>query len=355
MRKSLPLCKKSKTENNSGDAVPLDIVTEVLNRLPAKSVARFMLVSKSWARTIRSKCFIRWFPFGSSTQPLHLLLAFKHKAIDTGHRRCRFFSSPSLSFPSTSIELPTSFLSKIKWPPHQNDSLIECPTYYVKGLVCVGEVICNPCTGKFITLPSFEADISTRFERFFGYDPVNDEYKVLLMGKPFEVPMEDPWPDFRVFTLGAKQEPWREIHCSVPHRPYSRGECIDGAVVSEDIRHWDGAVPTTLVNYHGKVAAAIEPVRDESTIHLFVFEEGKQGFHERSFHNLPYLPLDMKGINRMGEAIFAPTVQNGAARVIRYDLKGASCETNTIKFSEYSNWSTEAMYFVDYVESLMLL
>ncbi|CAH2072416.1 unnamed protein product [Thlaspi arvense] len=347
MRRSLPPCKKRKTENNAGDAVPLDLVTEVLNRLPARSVARFMLVSKSWARIIRSKCFIGRFPFGSLTQPLRLLMAFNHQDRKTGHQSCRFFYSSSLS---SSSSIPTSFLSTITWP-HQRYSRVEYPTYCVKGLVCVGETVCNPCSGKFITLPSFNPGISIRVERFFGYDPVNDEYKVLLMRKTFKGRSADPWSDFGVFTLGAKQESWRAIDCSVPHRPYSRGVCIDGAVyyiahtgteqksvvrfdlrsekfdifarVSEVIGDSYGFVPMTLINYYGKVA--IQPDRRDCTIHLFVFEAGKQN-------------CCVSGAN-----------------VIRYDPKGASCKTIKIEVDEKRKWFTAAMYFMDYEATLVVI
>lgn len=49
-----------------------------------KYVARFLLVSKLWAKIIRSQDFIRSFPFRSSLKP-HQLIAFKY--IDNENER----------------------------------------------------------------------------------------------------------------------------------------------------------------------------------------------------------------------------------------------------------------------------
>ncbi|KAL1223216.1 F-box protein [Cardamine amara subsp. amara] len=109
MRRSLCLCKKRKT-----DVVPLDLLIEILNRLPAKSVVRFLLVSKSWAAIIHIKDFIRLFPYRSLTQPLRFLITLT----DTDDQKRRinfsFFSSSSLSSSSTTVS--TSYLYRITIP-----------------------------------------------------------------------------------------------------------------------------------------------------------------------------------------------------------------------------------------------
>ncbi|CAL9230407.1 unnamed protein product [Arabidopsis halleri] len=60
-------------ERNKFDEIPRDLVIEILARLPVKSVARFLTVSKSWATTIRSPEFIRCYPCGSSSKPRTLI------------------------------------------------------------------------------------------------------------------------------------------------------------------------------------------------------------------------------------------------------------------------------------------
>ncbi|RID73574.1 hypothetical protein BRARA_B00720 [Brassica rapa] len=309
MRRSLRLCNKRKT-----NVVPLDLQIEILNRLPAKSIVRFMVVSNSWQEIIRSHTFIRSFPFRSLTQsqPLRFLLALHDKA---------------------------SYRS-----------------YYVNGLMNMGEIICNPCTGKTISLPRDKRPAFST--RFFGYDPVNNQYKKIK------------FVTFQVFTLGAKPKSWRFIDCDIPHRTWSNGLCIDGSVyyiaytgavtiVSEEMKAFcyleNGS--RTLINYHGKVATAIQTSYEPPTIDLFVFEAGKQDYKEKSFDNLPQLHLRVKSvINRAGDdIIFAPHHSRSVATVIHHDLKGASFKMMKFEVDVKGDWFTESNCFVDYVESLMLL
>ncbi|CAL9218013.1 unnamed protein product [Arabidopsis halleri] len=57
--------------------IPIDMLFEILVRLPAKSVARFLCVSKFWATMIRCEDFIRSFTSHSSPQKQpRLLFAF---------------------------------------------------------------------------------------------------------------------------------------------------------------------------------------------------------------------------------------------------------------------------------------
>lgn len=374
MRRSLRLCKKRKP-----DVVPLDLVIEILNRLPAKSVVRFLLVSKSWAEIIRSKAFIKSFPFRSLTQPLRFLIALNNTDNQNRRLNVSFFSSSPLS----SSSISTSFLSRITFPSR----LASYATYYVNGLMNIGQIICNPCTGKYITLPRLVKTTTCRrprlASRFFGYDPVNNQYKVLCMSRNHAgQATAPPWYDFRVFTLGDRPKSWRLIDCGIPHSPHSNGLCIDVFVyyiaytstgmslmrfdlksekfdifarVSENIRAWDNGTGT-LLNYHGKVAAAIQPFHQVLSIDLYVFEAGKQDFKEMSFHNLPELHLRMKGITHKGEVIFAPSCsRNYEANVISHDLKGGSFKKIKIEVDANQKWFSQSNYSMGYVESIMLL
>ncbi|WZZ32921.1 hypothetical protein YC2023_016322 [Brassica napus] len=142
IRRSHGFCNKRRTND-----LPLDLQVEILNRLPAKSVVRFMIVSKSWQQIIRSKSFITSFPFRPLTQPLRFLLSLCNIDVQSERLSCSFFSSYSLSLSSTSIS--TTFLSTITIPR----SLTLYRSYYVNGLLKIGDIICNPCTGKTMDLP----------------------------------------------------------------------------------------------------------------------------------------------------------------------------------------------------------
>ncbi|XP_056857369.1 putative F-box protein At1g26515 [Raphanus sativus] len=382
IRRSVRLRTKRRTI-----AVPFDLQIEILSWLPSKSLVRFMLVSKSWREIILSKSFIR---LRSLTQPLRFLLAFCIIDEPTGRLSYSFFSSSSLSSSSTSIS--TTFLSKITFPLRCRASY---PSYYVNGLMNMGEIICNPCTGKTIFLPKLvNPTVASRrriTDRFFGYDPVNNQYKVLyitvyLVGKAIQIFSKTKFVTFQVFTLGAKPKRWRFIDCGIPHTTCSDGLCIDGSVyyiattdkrmmclmrfdlnsekfniyarVSEETRalYFRDNGSRNLINYHGKVAIAIQPSRSVPSLDLFIFEAGKQDYKEKSFDNLPQLHLRMKGvINHMGDIIFVPCYSRSEAIVIHHDFKGASFQKMKFEVDAEQDIYSESDYFMGYVESLMLI
>ncbi|CAN8308266.1 unnamed protein product [Cochlearia groenlandica] len=259
--------------------IPADIVMKILNLLPVDNVTRCLLVSKSWQQIIRNKVFIRSFPLfqPSPPPPLRILIGFRFKDPQTGRFHYNNAGSPKLN--------PRAYYS----------------LYYVNGLINFGECIFNPCTGKTLFLPHIKTGRSTVVQTFFGYDPVNDEYKVMSMSKKMK-DVDPSWTDFHVLTLVANQESyWRVILSSVPHhhRPRTIGLCMDGqqslvrfdlktekfdifAGVSETIRTYSRSLH--LINYYGKVAVAIQPIRDENRVDFFVFQAGKKDVLERSLH-----------------------------------------------------------------------
>ncbi|CAH8304566.1 unnamed protein product [Eruca vesicaria subsp. sativa] len=357
------------------NVVPLDLQTETLRRLPSKSLARFMVVSKSWQEIICSKSFIT---SRSLTQPLRFLLALQDTDYQTRCINCSFFSSSSPILPS-STSIPTTFLSRIILPLHEP----SYPSYHVNGLLNIGEIICNPCTGKTVYLPELvdrttSASRPRPAERFFGYDPVNNEYKVLCI-TPY-VAGHTTTNYFQVFTLGANPKRWRFIDCDIPHTTWSDGLCIDGFVyyiaslnkgmclmrfdlnsekfdvfarLSEkmDTLFFLDEGSKTLINYPGKVAIAIRRFQVPS-VELFVVEAGKQEYKVKSFDNLPQLHLPIKGVtNHMSDMIFAPIDSRGEVNVIHHDLHGASFKKMKFEAEAKSEREIGSNYFMGYVES----
>ncbi|CAA7031291.1 unnamed protein product [Microthlaspi erraticum] len=386
IRRSLRVCKKRTTEknpetNHKKDALPLDLLLEILIRLPATSVTSFMLVSKAWANTIRSKDFLRSFPYPSS--PCRLLIALQGRDRNTGRQSCCFFSSSSSLSSST-----TSFLSRITNPSSSNRPG-WLTAYYVNGLMSIGQVICNPITGKSITLPKLlKTACNPRLAmRFFGYDPANNQYKVLsLSPTPNSTPAR---VKAQVFTLGgAKPKPnsWRLIDCPIPHALRSRGLCIDGSVyyiaggtglmqmslmrfdlnsekfdifasVSEAVRALRPRRPLNLINYHGKVAIAIQPIRTASRIDVRVFQAGKQDELEVSFHDLPQLHMHIKGVvSHTGEVVFA-SYGSPEAHVFHYDPNNSANKLTRINIQVDANRNmfSEANYFLGFQESYVVV
>ncbi|KAL0735813.1 hypothetical protein Bca4012_012023 [Brassica carinata] len=201
------------------DVLPLDLVIEILGRLPLKSIARFLLVSKLWATIISSRDFIKSFPLGSCSSQPRFLIAFNGR-----YGKERYFENEDWYFFSS------SFLSRSSCPLPNH----VYRAHYVNGLLCTGygqeQFIVNPTTGKSIALPRVRTRRKVAIS-FFGYDSVSDQYKVLCMTEALHGPNSGgPSSQHQVFTLGDKKKSWRMVECSIPHCPWSSSVCIDGFI-----------------------------------------------------------------------------------------------------------------------------
>ncbi|XP_010495156.1 PREDICTED: F-box/kelch-repeat protein At3g04660-like [Camelina sativa] len=204
--------------------LPIDLITEILLKLPSKSLAKFIVLSKHWSSEIRSKRFLDLYMKQSLTRPC-FLFTFHHDSI-------RFFHSASQSQDDAAYTCKSSFPLSLDRRVYQRTHDITPP---VRGLICVQDLdkvlVSNPVTGQFLVLPKLRA---TRrgISRYFGYDQVKDEYKVLCMTvlKQRRTVVSG---DHQVFTLGrvAQKKPnWRKIKCNLPHCPATNGICSDGVV-----------------------------------------------------------------------------------------------------------------------------
>ncbi|KAL1202201.1 F-box/kelch-repeat protein [Cardamine amara subsp. amara] len=203
-------------------SIPQDLITEILARLPPKSIAKLIVVSKLWSSTIRSKYFTDLYLTRSLTR-LCVLFTFHRDST-------RFFHSVSEELPKSSSSTTTT-------------SLPRNPLYDVsppiRGLICCQDsskiVISNPSTGQFVDLPKFKTR-RKGISAFLGYDSIKDEYKVLSMTVSQRAHKYKPVvsEDHHVFTLGAqknkKKEIWRRIECKHPHCPATKGLCNNGVV-----------------------------------------------------------------------------------------------------------------------------
>ncbi|CAN6872989.1 unnamed protein product [Brassica oleracea] len=338
--------KKNKTtvtinpQASSYDVLPLDLLMEIIGRLPVKSIARFLLVCKLWATTIRSRDFIKSFPLGScSSHEPRFLIAFngldKTEERNLKKKHWYFFSSAFIS--RSSCPLPIRVYR----------------SHYVNGLLCIDygqeQFIVNPTTGKSIALPR----VRTRrkvVKSFFGYDSVSDEYKVLCMSEAHNGPnFLGPSSQHQIFTLGAKKRSWRMVECSIPHCPCSSGVCIDGVIyymaktgtanlsqlslVSFDSRcdKFDlvtGVSPEILLNenqfshvvilnFEGKVAITTKTTH---TFDVWVMDQNaeerkwlkKLTFSVEPWKSLFHSPssVSIKGITQTGEFILVPYYYN---------------------------------------------
>ncbi|EFH48861.1 hypothetical protein ARALYDRAFT_911504 [Arabidopsis lyrata subsp. lyrata] len=167
-------------ENHFAD-VRLDLMIEICMRFPVKSVARFLLLSKFWVR--------------SMSQPrLQVQVVFMD--LDR-QKKCQDWSRPAL-------------LISLGY------GLEKC--------------IANPSTDTSTVLGRVQTS-STNAQSFFGYDQVNDEYKLLVMCMSMNGPPgRRISSNHQVVTLGAKNKPWRMIDYITPHQPVFNSVCIDGVL-----------------------------------------------------------------------------------------------------------------------------
>ncbi|BAT94597.1 hypothetical protein LR48_Vigan588s001700 [Vigna angularis] len=142
--------------------LPHEILTEILRRLPPKSLLRFTTVCKSWRSLITHPSFISLHHRHSSSV---LLLQFSNRFI-LPHRH---------HHPSTTLRLPSL--------PHHDYSVVS----FCNGLVCVayGEhcqtvIVCNPCIRRFVTLPApLQYPCYYTSNVALGFDSSKCDYKVV--------------------------------------------------------------------------------------------------------------------------------------------------------------------------------
>ena len=205
--------------NDPFKKLPNDLNVEILMRMPPRSIARLRFASKHLSSIILDKEFTKLYMTRSSTQPRHLISVHRGGSSMQMQR----FHSLSQDHPSFSNHEKVSY----KLDPNLPYEF----TPPVRGLICGRDftkmIVGNPCTGQFVSLPR----VKTRRQDIlsvFGYDPVNDVYKVLCMTVVLKrshmsrngnaVPWEDiVSEEHQVITLGAKEK-WRMIECEYPHR-----------------------------------------------------------------------------------------------------------------------------------------
>ncbi|KAH0893652.1 hypothetical protein HID58_056081, partial [Brassica napus] len=274
------------------DNIPLDLTLDILSRLPPKSIAGFLCVSKLWSSFITLPSFITSFASRSSSQPPCLLLTF------------------TLLEKNTLLE-KHSLLEKhfvFSFPQNQNeDGFLTLPqpqeTISVKG---------SPCSG---------------YRSYLGYDPLEGKHKVLFM---LRMEFTD---QPRVLTLGG-QESWRIItkgRCPMHSSSIGGyGRCFNGIlyyeaydtdghriIMSFDVKYenfhlikiLEGfyQMPCHMILYEGRLALVHKRTHDRN-LHLYILNDsnGDEWLHEEScLHILAGLLLN--GVTAAGELVFTST------------------------------------------------
>ncbi|KAJ4883423.1 F-box protein DOR [Raphanus sativus] len=302
---------------NAGEnslTIPDDLISEIFLRLPVKCIARCRCLSKLWASIINRQDFTDRYLKISSTRP-RLLFVF-HES-----RKVFFFSAPQNQEDDNSS--PTTSSYHMSFPVDYVEGICSP----ISGLVCVNNkqilkgrrtpvivsTICNPSTGQSFTLPRMKTRKKKPDARsFFGYDPVEKQYKVLSMT------FADDATEHQVLTLQTGKLSWRMIECGVPHHPGSNSNsvCINGVlyyktlygehiIASFDVRSEKfsfikvkgpfihALYPTTvLINFNGKLAS-ISPSgyylfsKESTSLEMWVLDDIEKEEWSKHIYKLP--------------------------------------------------------------------
>ncbi|KAL0701128.1 hypothetical protein Bca4012_057250 [Brassica carinata] len=300
------------TQQQHINEIPVDLIIEILLRLPTKSIARCRCVSKFWSAIINRTDFTELFMARSQARP-QILFSFQKSDFF-------FFLTPQVQNKSSlvaknHIRLPIDDSYQICGPVHG----FVCLTNYTSGMKETVSTIYNLSTGQAIHLPNAKRRSNT-VKSYLGFDPIHKQFKVLLITARLGVSDEH-----QVLTLGTSNPSWRNVKCCCFSYcytlPCNAGICINGglfyvakvnmdpylnAIVcfdvkskklrivnkSVDMRLWSD---TTLVNYKGKLGAfvvgcGVAVVTGETTsFELWVLVDAEK--HEWSKHLYVLPPL----------------------------------------------------------------
>ncbi|KAF3681043.1 putative F-box protein CPR30-like isoform X5 [Capsicum annuum] len=148
---------------------PTEIVTEILSRLPVKSLLRFKSVLKSWSSLICSPEFTKY----------HLSLSANNNKDYTNHSVLWRIAQPKLNLEESLVMEETNL------DYHMKNSGIACVIEgSVNGLIClVNEAKelfrWNPAVTKYKKLPDFSTKLKDDGQCTFGfgYDDIHNDYK----------------------------------------------------------------------------------------------------------------------------------------------------------------------------------
>ncbi|XP_010417686.1 PREDICTED: F-box/kelch-repeat protein At3g04660-like [Camelina sativa] len=324
--------------------IPRELIVEILVRVPARSIARFICVSKLWSSIVRSQDF---------TNSYQLLMTRRSDPTRPRLLFSLFCQSMNMQQLFLSQQDPSSDHHKVKniSMRHPTPLSYEFSTP-VRGLICCQYdgnkvMIGNPSTGQFLPLPRIKSRTRRRdIFSFFGYDPVNDVYKVLCMtvvlglGGPLRRWSGYVSQEHQVFTLGANQE-WRKFNVIKPPA---------------------GGGFQNLVNYNGKLALAAREVNN-TLLPLWVLKDAcSETKWYRSFVAFLYpswlelagkVSFELRGTLSTGELIFAPLSPINPVHLISFDPKRNFAKKVVVE-GLGDNFSSFKVY-LDYVESPMFL
>ncbi|CAA7013821.1 unnamed protein product [Microthlaspi erraticum] len=341
--------------------IPIDLVMDILFRVPARTIASCRSVSKQWRSIIGRRDFKELFlTIPQNTARKSTLVLTRYHA---NHYSLREFSA--------------SFGSPLG------------------GFICrqdtgrhVGIVICNPATGESLSLPQVESEsINTWVSPVLGYDPIDKQFKVLCIQHD-SVPSRPE--DHQIMTLENGKHLWRTVQ-GKPHYPRSNEICIDGVlyytavvelglkvsmIVCFDVRFEnfsfisinddDEATVLTsrcqLINYKGKLGALQFKETLPARLELCVLEDAGKRKWSMVIYTLPRLlggdatELDIVGMTSRGEVVLSSQCLDDSFPFYLYYYNLESNRFTSFRIQGLEGFTCRiASTFLGYVENLKLM
>ncbi|EOA39453.1 hypothetical protein CARUB_v10012646mg, partial [Capsella rubella] len=312
------------------DSLPIELKMDILTRLPAKSLMKFRYVSKMWSSFIRSQELINSFSSKSSTQTRFILALSNDGNFSEPEGNLSFYFSFSDDAEESSCLVPNL---EMAMPVISNHISGSCTS--VHGILAVIHsfqlILCNPSTEQVIKL-------TPGYAGFVGYDPINDQHKVLSLLNQFS---DDP-VEHKVLTLGVGGG-WRRIQgLNQFYTAVSMGVCINGfvfygaysptppsnpGIVCFDVRferlsyikapeilvHYGNA--SIFIEYKGKLASIVrDPFGYFNEFDLWILEDVERHNWSKQTCVFPFSVWDSLGVmkmcipgtNKADEIIMAP-------------------------------------------------
>ncbi|XP_010506004.1 PREDICTED: F-box protein At2g40910-like [Camelina sativa] len=339
----------------------IDLVSEILMRLPAKSMVSYKCVSKQWSSLISSRYFCNrlFTTVTRQKQQPHMYMCL----VDEGGKRVLLSISPENNNTCYVVD--------------QDLSITGMGGFFlnlVRGLMCFSvrkkACIYNPSTRQRLTLPAIKSDIIAQqggdqrkdTQYYIGHDPSNDQYKIVCTVAISSAFFGNVRSEHWVFVLEPggswkKVVPPKNYH---PHAPPTVAHFINGsvvyymawldmetyAVVSFNITSkelttilvpqeaGDVALPAArmkagLIQYGGEIAVFDHTrLEDKCLVDLWVLKDAgnKQWSKKRLFlqpcqkHLVHDIELIVKGTTRDGKVILAPVEMHSKFFIMFYDM-----------------------------------
>ncbi|CAI9771097.1 unnamed protein product [Fraxinus pennsylvanica] len=210
-------------------SLPSEIITEILSRLPVKSLLKFMCVSKEWLSLISSPEFIK----------IHLKIASNDPNF-TRHRIMFTISEPRFNLKNCSLRSflyePSTDAVKIVYPGRNPRTFVRV-VGSCNGLICIAItendfILWNPSVRKYKKLPNVDVVMKPRLciQYGFGFDEANEDYKVVGIFGRYEN-LGRYKTVVKVYSL--KNDSWRRIENFKGGTPiHDMGKFVNGKL------HW---------------------------------------------------------------------------------------------------------------------